>query len=234
MSQDKLLFLLVTIISLIALVSFCLSPFFHIQEINFNGLYLLSAEQLNNQMKLYSNHNIFILDRLSLEKELTANSYIQNVRVIKKYPNKLNIEIRERRPIACINNNGQYIIFSADGFILEPFIKARKTVPEIKGAGYFLKSNRIQFTPELKNVVEGLKSIDRTIVAMLTRIELKTDGEIRVYANELPIIMGSDNNLKEKFRILHSVFNESSFDTKIYEYIDLSITKKPVIKLKTQ
>jgi cell division protein FtsQ len=234
MSQNKLLFLLITIISLIALISFGLSPFFQISEINFSGLELLSAEELNNLLKSYYLDNIIILDKSNIENRLLQSSYIKDVRVAKKYPNRLEIVIEERRPLAKINNNGEYLVFTADGFILENATRVRGVVPEIKGMGYSLKGNRIIYTPELEQVVQALYAIDRETVARLSLIQMDESGKVKVFAGSLPIFLGVSDELREKFRILHSILNKVKEDNLPYEYIDLSIIQRPVVKLKTK
>ncbi len=234
MSQNKLLFLLVTIVSLIALISFGLSPFFQISEINYIGLELLTAEELNNLLRAYYLDNIIILDKSNIENHLLQSSFIKNINVIKKYPNRLEIVIEERKPLAKINNNGEYLVFTVDGFILENAAWISGIVPEIKGMGYSLKGSRIIFTPELEQVVQALHDIDRETVARLTQIQMdKPAGKVEAFAGSIPIFLGVCDELREKFRVLHSIFNKVKDEKLPYEYIDLSIIQRPVVKLKT-
>ncbi len=234
MSQNKLLFLLVTIISLIALASFCLSPFFQIREVNFIGLHLLTTEEMNNLLKPYYLANIIILDKSVIEEKLLQSSYIKGVRVDKKLPDKLEVKITERRPLAKINNNGKYLVFTANGFILENSVRVIESVPEIRGMGYSLKTNNLVFTPVLEKIVQALNETNRDTVSLLSLIQQEEAKKLTAYAGEIPIFLGTSGELQEKFRIIQSVLEKAKGEKLPYEYIDLSITQKPVIKLKTK
>lgn len=232
MSQDKLLVYIIAFISLIAIISFLSSPYFQVRNISYQGLEALKKSELEEILKTYYRRNILLIDKSEVRARLLKLSYIKEVTVIKNPPDKLEIVIEERVPLAKINNNGKYLVFSEKGYILEKgSLKTRSRVPEILGTGYSLANNRVLFSPLLEEIVQALKEINRETREMIASIQADK-GEINLgLYSQVPIYLGSSKDLVKKFRILQSVLTKVRKEDLKVEYIDLSIFQKPVIKL---
>ncbi len=231
MSQNKLLVYLVAFISTMALISFSLSPFFHIANFEYHGLNIITKEEIINIIEPYINLNILFLDQGDLNKDLLLHPYIKSVDIIKNYPNQIRLNIKEREPIAKINNNGQYIFFTSNGFIVETgSIKSRLSVPEIKGLGYSLNNNYISFSRVLNDIVQALKELDISIRAGIVTVIYKENTISASYQN-IPIYLGLPSQLMDKFRVLQSIIIKITQEKLDVEYIDVTLYKKPVIKL---
>ncbi len=231
MSQNKLLVYLVAFVSTMALISFSLSPFFHIDNFDYHGLNIITKEEITNIIHPYTNANILFLDQRDLNKNLLLHPYIKSVNIIKYYPDRIRLNIKEREPIAKINNNGQYLFFTKSGFIVETgSIKSRVLVPEIKGLGYSLNNNYISFSPVLNDIVQALKELDISIRAGIVTVIYKDDTISASYKN-IPIYFGLPSQLMDKFRIVQSVIIKITQEKLDVEYIDVTLHKKPVIKL---
>ncbi len=234
MSQNKLLVYLIAFISTMALISFSLSPFFQIRNFEYHGLNIVSKQEITNIIHTYFSDNILFLDQRDLNKELLRHPYIKSVEIIKDYPNQIRLNIKEREPIAKINNDGQNLLFTSSGFIVETgSIKSRVLVPEIKGLGYSLNDNYISFSPVFNDIVQALKELDIEIRSDIVTVNYKDDNDNTITASfkNIPVYLGIPSQLKEKFRVLQSIIikiNEEKLDI---EYIDLTLYKKPVIKL---
>ena len=231
MSQNRLLFYLIAFISIIALISFSLSPFFEVKNFVYNGLNVLVEEEISSIIETYNNANLLFLDHRNIEKELVKLPYIKSVEIEKKYPDSIIINIKEREPLARIKNNGQFLSFTSSGFIVESTPgNLRVLVPEIKGFGYSLDNNYINFSSILNELVQALKELNKNTRSMIGTILYKEDS-ITATFNKIPIYLGSSSQLKEKFRILQSITNKIKEEDLKVEYIDLTLFKKPVIKL---
>ncbi len=232
MSQNKLLVYLITFISTIALISFSFSPFFQIRNFEYSGLNIVSEEEISNIMHTYLNDNILFLDQRDLNKDLLGHPYIKSVEIIKDYPDQIILNIKEREPIAKINNDGQYLSFTSSGFIVETgSINSRVLVPEIKGLGYSLNNKYISFSPVFNDIVQALKELDIDVRSVIASVSYKDENTITASFRKTPIYLGIPSHLMEKFRVLQSIIikiNEEKLDV---GYIDLSLYKKPVIKL---
>lgn len=232
MFQDKMLIYFITIISLIAGFSFSLSPFFQIHDIQFASFKILTNGELDKAVQAFYHENIFLLERKKVDRRLREIPYVKETRVNKRYPDQLIITIDEYIPLAKINNHGSYLTFNQEGYILEKGpVKTRVPVPEIAGVGYTLDGKMLSFSPELEKIVQALTMMDRTSREMLSRIVYSEDGIINAYSYQIPIKLGSSEKLIKKMEILHSILKKIKEKDIRYEYIDLSILQKPVIKL---
>lgn len=234
MLQDKMLVLLIAIISIIALISFFLSPFFQLREITINGLQNLSQKEIEGSLSGYFEKNIWLIDKNKLKKELLQDKYIREVRIRKKIPATLVININERIPLGKINNNGNYLVFDKEGFIMEKGSqKTRIQVPEIKGVGYTFVNNSLQFNSQFKKIVQALKTVDVKTRKKIKTVNVKNNIDLNLFS-QICVYMGESKELKQKFKILESVLHKIKEDNLVVDYVDLTIIKKPVIKLKNK
>lgn len=233
MSQHKLLIYLIAFISTIALISFSLSPFFEVSNFEYKGLKILKDEEISNLLQEYENSNILYIDHRDIKRNLLKQPYIESVVIKKVYPDNIIIDIKERKPIAKIINDGQFLSFTSNGFIVEIGTKISKiSVPEIKGLGYSLNNNEIKFSTVLNKIVQALKVLDTDIRSRLETVIYNDNKNIVAYFNKIPVNLGVPNQLVEKFKILQSVIIKISEEKLDVEYVDLNLFKKPVIKLK--
>lgn len=235
MSQNKLLAYLVTFFSILALISFAFSPFFEVKSIEIQGLKVLKEEDFDFLIEPYNNTNILFLDLRKLDMELkTSIMYIESVKIQKDYPDKITIKIVEREPIAMINNNGKFLSFSSNGFIVEEgSIKKRVIIPEIKGLGYTLNDHNITFSLILEKVVQALEQLSLEKRSLITNISYdEKEDIITANTNEYRIYFGAPVELVDKFKVLESIFKKIEEQGLEVEYVDLKILKKPVVKLK--
>lgn len=235
MSQNKLLAYLVTFFSILALVSFAFSPFFEIKSIELQGLKVLSEEDFNFLIAPYNNTNILFLDSRKLDRELKASiAYLESVKIQKDYPDKVTIKVIEREPVAMINNNGKFLSFTSNGSIVEEgSIKRRVMVPEIKGLGYTLNNRQISFSLILEIVVQALEQLSLEKRSIITNISYDEKADsITASTNGYQIYFGEPVELVDKFKVLESIFKKIEEQDLKVEYIDLKISKKPVVKIK--
>ena len=57
---------------------------------------------IENNLTIFKNQNIFLLDKSQIEKKITDNSWISNFSIQKKYPSKLIVNLKKTEPIAKI------------------------------------------------------------------------------------------------------------------------------------
>ena len=233
MSDNKLLYYIIAFISLLALVSFILSPFFHIRYIEIYGLNILTRVELEEDLVSYYETNLFFLNKNKIKESLLTNPYIMDIEIRKSYPDTLWIYVKERDPVARIINNERYILFSNDGFILENnSLISRVRVPEIKGVGYSFQNEYVEFTPVLEKIAQALEGITMKSRGKIDLIVYQREKDnLLAYSDKTIIYFGHPHGLVEKFRLLESILNKVQEEGLAVEYIDLKIINKPVVKL---
>jgi cell division protein FtsQ len=80
--------------------------------------------------------SLLFLDAASMRARLLMNPWIAEATVLKLYPGRLRIEIKERDAFALWQKGGQVSLISADGTVLESFVPQRfAALPQVVGAG---------------------------------------------------------------------------------------------------
>ena len=110
--------LIVTIIvgSLLALM---LSPLFNLEEIEVQG----NSKTTENEIKILSElnlgENLFTINNNTIKSKIKSNPYIEEVKITKLLPDKILIEVEERKATYVLKNNGKYIYINNQGYFLE-------------------------------------------------------------------------------------------------------------------
>jgi cell division protein FtsQ len=84
--------------------------FFDTKEIKIEGNLILEHQNYLEIIGNIKEKQIADIDIKKLSKELEAVAFVKAARVSKQYPNQVNINIVERKPIAIINNKKQFLI----------------------------------------------------------------------------------------------------------------------------
>ncbi len=80
--------------------------------------------------------SLLCLDAAAARDHLKTNPWISDATVLKLYPGRLQIDIKERDAIALWQHEGQVDVIAADGVVLEPFTGVRfSELPLVVGAG---------------------------------------------------------------------------------------------------
>ena len=82
-----------------------------------------------------NNTNILLLNCSKVKNSLLTHPWIKDVKIKRKYPNGLNINIEEYKPLAVVNA-GQKFIVDGEGVIFKEYNEQDLKIPIIKGLSY--------------------------------------------------------------------------------------------------
>ena len=109
---------------------------FRISEIALAGGHEVSRDEVLMLAGISDHSSLLFLDAAGARARLMANPWIENAAVLKLYPDRLRIEIKERKPFALWQRDGRIALIAADGTVLEPSVPARfSTLPLVVGKG---------------------------------------------------------------------------------------------------
>jgi len=231
MAQNKLLIILITIISVIAIISYLASPVFKLRDIEINDLQYISQADIKNKLAPCIDENIWLLTRGTIAKKLLKNKYMKAVKIKKKYPDTLQINIVERTPVVKINNNGKYTVVTADGFILEEgAMNTSCKVPLIVGTAYSFSDTKLQFPDKIDEIVQALEKIDKNSRTNINKIIIKDNNKLDLMlSSNIEVFMGNLEEIERKFEVYSSIYRKISGENITIDYIDLRVVDKPVI-----
>lgn len=94
-------------------------PYFQVREIEVKGCRKLAEKTLLSFAKIEGMPNLFTVRLREIAKRLETHPWIEQVKVRKVFPNKISIQIEERKPIAILQLGEPYYI-DKKGVIFSP------------------------------------------------------------------------------------------------------------------
>lgn len=187
------------------------SPIFNIQEITVINNANVPSDTIISLSELTTEENIFKFISITTIKKIKENPYIENAKIHRKLPNKIEIEVEEREPRYSIQILGSYAYISTQGYVLEisqdgkgmPIIKGTKTPEEEITAGKRLNEedlNKLEDVIKIMNIAEK-----HQINEKITTIDISNKNDYIIYLEEQKktIHLGNGSNLSDK--ILNAV-----------------------------
>ena len=112
------------------------SFFFSINEISTTGDKILSEKDLEKKFKYLIGKNLLFFDSVGLTERIKNIDYIDTIKIKKIYPNKLIIEIIEKKPVAIQVKNKNYLYITSGGeFIKFKYNELYEKLPYVFGEG---------------------------------------------------------------------------------------------------
>jgi len=109
---------------------------FRISEIALAGGHEVGRDQILMLAGITDHSSLLFLDAALARDHLMSNPWIADATILKLYPDRLRIEIKERKPFALWQREGRIVLIAADGTVLEQSVPARfSTLPMVVGKG---------------------------------------------------------------------------------------------------
>jgi cell division protein FtsQ len=109
---------------------------FHIATIALAGQKQVTREEILSIARVTGRSSLLFLDADDARTQLKANPWIADATVLKLYPDRLHITVRERQAFALWQKGGRVSVIAADGVVVEPFVAAHSgLLPLVVGAG---------------------------------------------------------------------------------------------------
>ena len=95
------------------------SNFYTIKEFNINGLNILETSKIHDDLKIFKNINIFLLDKENISKNIYSSKIVEKFKISKNYPSTLNIEIKKTKFLAITKKNNNDYLVGTNGNLLK-------------------------------------------------------------------------------------------------------------------
>src|SRR5699024_9661622 len=96
-----------------------LSPIFNIKEISVSGNAQISSQTIISLSSLTIDQNIFNFRTSEIVDNIKENAYIDSVKVSRKFPDTVDIEVEERVTTFMLVYGNAYVYINNQGYILE-------------------------------------------------------------------------------------------------------------------
>jgi cell division protein FtsQ len=109
---------------------------FRISEIALAGEHEVGRDEILVLAGITDRSSLLFLDAARARTRLLTNPWIADATVLKLYPDRLRIEIKERQPFALWQKDGRVALIAADGTVLEATMPPRfAALPLVVGKG---------------------------------------------------------------------------------------------------
>ncbi|NMB08156.1 MAG: FtsQ-type POTRA domain-containing protein [Tissierellia bacterium] len=215
------LLLLLFIIALIYLFVFK-TDFFNIKNIEIKGNKNLSDDQILKASICMNGENIFKINNKYCEENINKLAYVKSVKIIRKLPSTIKIQIVEREEIAIIPYIGAFVYIDEEGYVLRMEERKGDTeLPQVFG----LELINLQIGDCIFDSVEGSGNLD--FFTLGKEAKLLEQMKYINFSDKKNTMIELNNGIKVAFGPLDNVKYKLSFLSKILKDIE---EKKLVVK----
>ena len=222
--------LVIIIFALCALFLFLSSSFFNIKEIVVENNERVSTEEIISLIQL-KDKNIFSINTKNINKKLAENAYIENVSLKRNLPNKITLNIEERKIKYMIQLGEAYVYINNQGYILEKSSESRE-VPILVG----IVTDVSNFQPGNRLDVSDLTKIDMAnrivecasnngILPLISKIDISNSKNYTLYleSERKTVYLGDCSNLNTRILYVNAIIEqESGIEGEIFVNVDLN------------
>lgn len=219
------------------------SPIFNIQEIQVTNNQLVSSDTIKSLSGISTGQNIFRFIKSKIEENVKQEPYIESAKVTRIFPNKINIEVEERKRDFSLEFMNGYAYINNQGYILEinndkaglPVIQGATTKEENIVPGNRLEKEDLERLEVVIQIMNACKS--QGLDSKVTTIDISDKNEYNIYMEEekKKIYLGDGSNLGDKILWVQAILKDNQgIEGEIYLNGDLNNNFKPRFKEKVE
>lgn len=193
------------------------SPIFNVQEIKVKNNEQVSEETILSLSGLSVGQNLFQFNKNKVKKAIQENAYIDSVKITRKIPNKIEINIVERQKNFSLEFLNGYAYLNKQGYILEisndkldlPILQGASTPEEKIVAGARLEKEDLEKLGTVIQILDACKTCE--LDTKVTNIDMSDKNEYSIWIEEekKTIYLGDASNLSNKILWMQAILEEN-------------------------
>ncbi|MEG0918960.1 MAG: FtsQ-type POTRA domain-containing protein [Anaerovoracaceae bacterium] len=184
--------LAVFVVAIIGIFLFLSSSYFDVKEITTTGNDRISDKEIVKLSGIKKETNIFTVRKKLAVGKLEGNSYVGSAKIVKNYPDKIVIEILERKPSAAIKYGNKFVLINDQAYALETrekrprivYLEGIKMKKFVKGEQ--ISPNNKTLLTESMDMVKRMKKSD----LYFKKIDMRDPDEAKLYIDDMLVIKG--------------------------------------------
>lgn len=208
-----------TLLLLIAggIVFALVSPIFNISEINVSNNKQIPTETIISLSQLQTGENLFKFSTIKVANEIKTNPYVENIKIKRKIPNKVEIIIEERDRDYNVEFLNGYAYINKQGYILEiseqkielPVIQGISTDSEQIVEGNRLNSQDLDRLEAVIQIMNICKNYELEQKVSSINVENRNNYIVYMETEKKSIYLGDENNLSNKMLYIPTILEEN-------------------------
>lgn len=221
------LLLVITVVWGIA--AFARSDAFRVERVEVHGTAHLTADRVRQLAAVPSSATMFSLGAGAIEKRLLRDPWIASASVTRSFPHGVNIDIRERKPLALVDAGGANLFLVAgDGYWLgsrsTEDTAALVSIRDIEKLD--AKPGRRTASKELLNALAIVRDLSPELLAQVKSISaLTVEKTALLTKGDVEIFFGSSADSVKKDRIIREILTRESGKV---VYINVRVVDRPI------
>ena len=211
----------------------CHSDFFQITTMKINGNHMVSKEQVTVLSKVDIHSNLLAINISQVKSLLESHPWIAGAEIIRNWPNRLVITVRENKPVALLSRKTGLFYLDNKGHIIAAASPTQELdFPVVTGLENFIfntaSSDPIPAILQDAMKLLQLSSRNNSILPEqnISEIHITDNGSIILYLLEraFPIYMGKDGDISTRFyrlvKVLKNLYKTREFSSVSYIRLD--------------
>lgn len=207
----RLLFLVLLVVLLI--LGFMMLPIFNISTVEVTGNARASKENIIALSEIDNEDKFFFLDKNSAINKIMENTFIESVQINRSFPNKVVIEVLERKPAATLQVLQNYALIDKWGYVIDKSANLQLNLCNLKGiedtTDIEVGVQIFKFvTAEQNKLLE--KIFDGSGIDKFKSITLSEDKAELILNSDVVVAFGSYSNVEYKLKVLDQMIASMS------------------------
>ena len=195
-----------------------LSPIFNVKEIEVVGNSKISSEIITSLSGINIDQNMFSFRTSESKEKIKQNAYIDTVDIHRNLPDKISIEVTERKATYMIKFGNAYAYINNQGYILEitnekadiPVLIGYETIDEKIQEGNRLDTSDLEKLNDILKIMEAASNSSQKLTTLITQIDIsdRTNYIIYLEKEKKQIYFGDVTNLSTKILWIDQILEE--------------------------
>lgn len=221
---------------LCALILLIRGRIFVVREISVTGNSTRSDSEIAGQSGLSLGMNIFSVDKSAVERNLSANNYVELLEVHIEMPDTVTLVVRERAASAAVNCAGVILVVDQDGYILERLT----TLPDepdivvvsgmnvsVAAQGRTIESGTAGQMDVLRRLLADIRAAQ--VQGLISELNVANpDNLYLVSESGIQVLLGDEEQLTDKLMWMQAVLEELTKRGVMSGVLDVSSGKNAV------
>lgn len=174
--------------------------------------------------------NIFFYDTKNQEKKLMANHNIEKATVIKKYPNKIEIDVEENYPAFLLSTaDKDYIVDNHFNVINKKDLEGKNVQNLIELKSFELSDDKKKLADNKSNETFLKTALQYKCSEHFKKIDFENNSNIGIMYKDIDIEFGDMQKADYKFKLLETVIKDINNKNLKVKKIMLNQGKNPVV-----
>lgn len=197
-------------------VFFMMSPLFNVSQIQVINNEKINSDTIISLSEIKIGENIYKTSSKQIEKNIKQNAYIESAKIKRKLPNKILVEVEERKASFMLEYANSYAYINNQGYILEisneklelPIIAGYTTSQDEIKTGNRINTEDLEKMAVVLKIVESANSIE--IGNLITKINIhdKQNYTVIFEGENKTAYLGDASNLSNRMLYIKAVIED--------------------------